>query len=121
MKKSLFYLTLIVFTMFAVSCEPEEEISFDQALLIGKWKSGTLYYKYLAGGTGGTWDTSDDVTEAEAQAFTWTLVKAELTHIHILEIGGSVPKVYTVTELTETTLKYHDDFNVSYSFTKVAP
>lgn len=120
MKKSLLYLTLItVITMFAVSCEPEEEVSFDQSLLIGKWKSGTLFYKYLADGTGGTWDTADDVTEAEAQSFTWTLVKSELTHVHIMEIGGSVPKVYTVTELTATSLKYHDDFGVNFSFTKV--
>jgi hypothetical protein len=96
-----------------------DKVSFDQSLLIGKWKSGTLYYKYLADGTGGTWDTADDVTEAEAQAFTWTLVDAELTHIHKLQIGGSVPKVYTVTELTETALKYHDDFGASFSFTKV--
>jgi hypothetical protein len=120
MKKTLLYLSLAtVFLMFTVSCEPEEEVSYDQTLLIGKWKSGTLYYKYMDDGTGGTWDTADDVTEAEAQAFTWTLVKADLTHVHIMEIGGSVPKVYTVTELTATTLKYHDDFDVSYSFTKV--
>ena len=120
MKRTLLYLTLLtVISMFTVSCEPEEEISFDQSLLIGKWKSGTLYYKYLAGGTGGTWDTADDVTEAEAQAFTWTLVKSDLTHVHIMEIGGSIPKVYTVTELTATSLKYHDDFGVNFSFTKV--
>jgi hypothetical protein len=118
-KKTLFNLTMcLAFTFFAVSCEPEEK-TFDESLLIGKWQSGTLYYKYLVDGTGGTWDTSDNVTEAEAQAFTWTLVKAELTHIHVLEIGGSVPKVYTVTELTETSLKYHDDFGVNFSFTKV--
>ncbi len=120
MKKTLFYLTMfIVVSLLAVSCEPEEE-SFDESLLIGKWKSGTLYYKYLADGTGGTWDTSDDVTEEEAQAFTWTLVKSELTHIHILEMGGKVPKIYTVTELTATSLKYHDDFGVNFSFTKVS-
>ncbi|MBK9389304.1 MAG: hypothetical protein IPN68_03600 [Bacteroidetes bacterium] len=120
MKRTLLYLTLFtVISMFTVSCEPEADVSFDQSLLIGKWKSGTLYYKYLSGGTGGTWDTADDVTEAEAQAFTWTLVKSDLTHVHIMEIGGSVPKVYTVTELTATSLKYHDDFGVNFSFTKV--
>lgn len=118
MKKTLFYLTMcIVVSFLAVSCEPEE-VSFDDSLLIGKWQSGTLYYKYLDNGSGATWDTADDVTEAEAQAFTWTLVKAELTHIHVLEIGGSVPKVYTVTELTSASLKYHDDFGVNFSFTK---
>jgi hypothetical protein len=119
MKKILFYLIMcIVVSMLAVSCEQEQQF-FDESLLIGKWRSGTLYYKYHANGTGGTWDTGENVTESEAQAFTWTLVAAELTHIHILEIGGTVPKVYTVTQLTSNSLKYHDDFGVNWSFTKV--
>ena len=118
LKNTLFYLTAyIVISLLTVSCEPTEE-SFDEALLIGKWKSGTLFYKYLADGTGGTWDTSEDVTEAEAQPFTWTLVKSELTQIHILEVVGPVTKIYTVTELTETSLKYEDEFGISSSFTK---
>jgi hypothetical protein len=118
-KKTLLYLTsCLVLSFLAVSCEPTQD-SFDESLLIGKWQSGTLYYKYLSDGSGGTWDTADNVTEAEAQKFTWTLVKSELTHIHILETGGSVPKVYTVTELTSTTLKYHDEFGGNFSFTKV--
>lgn len=119
MKKTLRYLTMLtVITLLAVSCT-EEPITYDQTLLTGKWKSGTLFYKYLANGTGGTWDTADDVTEAEAQAFTWTLVEDLLTHIHILQVGGSVPKIYTVIELTSTSLKYKDDFGVTFSFTKV--
>jgi hypothetical protein len=119
MKKTLRYLTMLtVITLLAVSCT-EEATSYDQDLLTGKWQSGTLFYKYLTDGTGGTWDTADDVTEAEAQAFTWTLVNDLMTHIHILEMGGSVPKIYTVTELTATTLKYQDDFGVTFSFTKV--
>jgi len=120
MKKTLFYLTMFMaVTFLAVSCEPVEE-SFDDSLLIGKWQSGTLFYKYLSNGSGATWDTGEDVTEAEGQAFTWTLVKSDLTHIHVMEIGGSVPKLYTVTELTATTLKYHDDFGVNFSFTKTS-
>jgi hypothetical protein len=119
-KKTLFYLAALVTLCFlAVSCEPEEQ-TFDESLLIGKWQTGTLYYKYLADGTGGTWDTSDDVTEAEAQLFDWTLVKSTLTQLHHLESGGNVPKVYTVTELTATTLKYKDEFGSSFSFTKIS-
>jgi hypothetical protein len=122
MKKTLLYFSLCLMIAFlAVSCEPlAEDVSFDSTLLTGKWQSGTLYYKYLSNGSGATWDTADDVTEAEAQAFTWTLVKAELTHIHVLESGGTVPKVYTVTELTAASLKYHDDFGGSFTFTKVS-
>ncbi len=117
MKKTLRYLTVFtVFTLLAVSCT-KLGTSFDQTLLTGKWQSGTLYYKYLANGTGSTWDTADDVTEAEAQPFTWTLDKDVLTQIHF---NSLVPKIYTVTELTSTSLKYHDTFGSKFSFTKVA-
>jgi hypothetical protein len=120
MKKILTILvSCILITSLFTACE-EEETYYDDALLIGKWSSGTLYYKYLVDGFGTTWDTSDDVTEEEGQQFTWALEKSELTHIHILEMGGTVPKVYTVTELTATTLKYKDDFGKTFSFTKVS-
>lgn len=120
MKKILSFLGLcVVATVLLVSCDPLVEQSFDETLLYGKWQSNTLFYKYLADGSGATWDTADDVTEAEAQNFTWTLVESELTHIHVLEMGGSVPKVYTVTELTDSTLVYEDDFGKNFSFDKV--
>lgn len=126
LKKILFYLAIgIMASYLVVSCETDDA-SFDEALLTGKWLSDAqtqpdknTYYKYLANGTGATWDTDDDVTEEEAQEFTWTLVKSKLTHIHILEMGGVVPKVYTVTELTASTLEYYDDFK-SYSYSKVS-
>ncbi|MDR2910332.1 MAG: hypothetical protein LBV47_03060 [Bacteroidales bacterium] len=117
MKKILFI--AIVFLLSSVlfnSCEKEYE--FDETLLYGKWKQGTLYYKYLSDHTGATWDTSEDVTEEEAQKFTWTLVNSELRQIHIMEIGGEIPKNYNITELTATSLKYNDSFS-SYSFSKV--
>lgn len=116
MKKFVGYMVILLALVFN-SCEEEKE-TFQESLLIGKWTSGTVHYKYLSNYTGSTWDTSDDVTEAEAQGFTWTLVESELTHIHIIESGGSVPKVYTVTELTATTLKYQDGLGKTYSFTK---
>lgn len=108
------------FALLFNSCE-EEVASFDESLLIGKWVSGTVSYKYTSDHKGKTWDTSDDVNEAEAQSFTWTLVQSELTHIHILETGESVvPKVYAVTELTANSLRYQDAFGKSHSFTKTA-
>ncbi len=120
MKKALYFLIpCMLFSLFFFSCEKLEEKSFDESLLIGKWVSGTLYYKYESDGTGGTWDTADDVREEEAQDFTWTLEKSELTHIHIMEIGGNVPKVYTVKELTADKLRYVDDFGKEFSFSKV--
>ena len=121
MKKIVYLLALVLFTSIATtSCIDVSTETFDETLLYGKWQSGTLYYKYLSDGSGTTWDTADDVTEEEAQSFTWTLEASTLTHIYILEIGGTVPKVYTVTKLTSTTLTYEDDFGTSYTFTKVS-
>ena len=91
---------------------------FDKTLLSGTWASGTLHEHYNAAGTGYTWDTADDVTEEEAQPFTWTLEGSVLTQIHHMEMGGNVPKTYTVTKLNATTLAYHDDYGKSYTFTK---
>ena len=118
--KKLFVCLMVCFSFSVLfnSCQKEDEF-FQESFLIGKWVSGTVNYKYLSDYSGKTWDTADDVTEAEAQSFTWTLVKSELTHIHIMEVGGIVSKVYTVTELTATTLKYKDAFDKTFSFTKM--
>jgi hypothetical protein len=119
MKKILVCLMMCFSISILFNSCTKDEVSFDESLLIGKWVSGTIFYKYVSDYTGKTWDTSDDVTEEEAQSFTWSLVKEELTHIHILEVGGSVPKVYKVTELTASSLKYQDDFGTTFAFTKV--
>ncbi len=119
MKKILIALLMFSSIALVFNACTKEETSFDETLLIGKWVSGTVFYKYVSDYTGKTWDTADNVTEEEAQSYTWSLVQDQLTHIHILEMGGTVPKVYTVTQLTATSLKYEDDFGVSYTYTKV--
>ncbi len=91
---------------------------FDKTLLSGYWVSGTVHQYFAPEGTGYTWDTDDDVTEEEAQRFTWTLDKTQLTQIHQMEMGGNIPKTYTVTKLNATLLEYHDDYGKYYSFTK---
>ncbi len=119
MRKSIVSLiSIVIITLILSACE-KEDVTFDEQLLYGKWRSGTVYYKYISNGSGSTWDTSDDVTEEEAQLFTWSINQSELKHIEILEIGGFVPKVYTLTELTVGSLKYKDDFGKKFSFTKV--
>ena len=103
--------------LLITGCDPfNHDATFDKTLLSGKWVSGTLYEYYDPAGTGYTWDILDDVTEEEAQPFTWTLEKATLTQIHQMEMGGNIPKIYTVTKLTTTELEYHDDYGKYYSF-----
>ena len=117
--KTCIVMLSVIGLSFFVSCEPDEPTSFDETLLYGKWVEGTVYERYKDDGTGYTWDTADDVSEEEAQDFTWTLDGDQLVQKHIMEIGGIVPKTYTVTELTETTLSYQDDYGTTYQFTKV--
>ena len=113
-------LLLLTFT----SCIPDDvvpTVEYDINDLYGKWCSGTDYYVYNPNGTGYFWNESDDVSEDEAQPFTWTVDESEMIHIHKMEMGGDVPMYYIITELTPQTLKYYDAYNENdkYSFTKV--
>jgi hypothetical protein len=107
-----------IFCVLALLYSCKKDANVDKDLLYGKWKQGTLFEKYLSDGTGWTWDESDDVDESEAQKFEWTLEKADLTQVHLMEMGAKLPKYYTVTELTSSSLKYKDDYGKSYSFQK---
>ena len=122
------HLKLILIAILAVSaiivsmssCSPDPDVELDKTLLYGKWQeTNSLNFEvYKADGTGYTWDEADDVTEAEAQPFTWTLEDGILTHIHIMEMGADIPKVYTVTKLTATELSYEDDFGKVHNLWK---
>jgi len=118
-KLALLVLSFVLIILFTTSCQKvEDEVSFDETLIIGKWKSGTLFERYDSDKSGATWDTADDVTEDEAQKFTWTIKIDQLEQIHIIENGGLVPKVYTLTTLTASTLEYKDDFGSVKTFSK---
>ncbi|MBO4488829.1 MAG: hypothetical protein J5741_04120 [Bacteroidales bacterium] len=118
---NIYGILLIAFFAFvAISCDhpTPSKPKFDESLLMGYWQSGTLHEYYQEDGTGYTWDTADDVLEEEAQPYTWTLSGATLTQNHQMEMGGVVPKAYTVTTLTATTLAYQDNYGTSYVFHK---
>lgn len=118
-RKSIFVLGFALVVFLTAGCDHfNHKEKFDKTLLSGYWLSGTLYEYYNADGTGYTWDILDDVTEEEAQHFTWTLEKSTLTQIHQMEMGGNVPKTYTVTKLNATTLEYHDNYGKYYTFTR---
>lgn len=123
MKKALRTCLLAVVLIFLMGAcnEPTptptpHKPTFDAALLPGHWVSGTIHEWYNADGTGHTWDTADDIFEEEAQPFTWSLNNATLVQNHQMEMGGIVPKTYTLTKLTSTTLCYRDDYGTSYTF-----
>lgn len=102
------------------SCSPDTDVEFDQTLLTGKWQENNslVFEVYGKDGSGYTWDEADDVTEAEAQPFTWGLNGNVLTQVHTMEMGGNVPKVYTITKLTATELIYEDNYGNKHTFWK---
>ena len=130
------HLKLILIAILAVStiivsmssCSPDTSVEFDKTLLYGKWQEinivdniidTTLNFEvYDADGTGYTWDEADDITETEAQKFIWAIEDNTLTIIHIMEMGGNIPKKYTITKLTTTELSYEDDFGKTHTFIK---
>ena len=92
----------------------KQKVIYDASLLVGEWVRGTEHEVYLADGTGRMWDTSDDVSDAEAQRFNWTLDSNLLTLICHLELGGVVPKRYVVTFADDENLSYNDPYGKAY-------
>lgn len=121
MKKAFALITGLLLLVGFNSCGgliPNDDESFDVSNLYGRWQEGSVYERYDNTGYGATWDVSDDIDEEEAQLFKWTLDGSTLIHQH-MGTFVTVPKVYTVTSLTPTTLIYGDDYGKTHHFTKV--
>jgi len=137
MKKKIVFLSILsVIAIAMTSCwnVPEPEVVFEEANLLGLWqetnteafvrftaeRDETGEYKY-----GREWDESEDIFESDLQPygngwFKYKLVQNDLTEIHLMDNGGAeIPKVYVVTKLTDTELRYKDDFGTIHSLDKV--
>ena len=99
--------------------EPEVFNDFDEELLIGLWKEDEVYYRYSDDGTAVTWDLADDVMEDEGTELDWTLENDVFTHYYKMEIGGTVPKTFTMKVLEYDVMEYGDEFGVNHKFDKV--
>ena len=99
----------------------EKKKTFDIDLIVGKWVAGQEFWRYDADGTGATWDEADDVHEDEAQPFKWEFdgESNRLTQIHQMEMGGVIPKSYTLVDLSDNTLSYKDRFDSTYVYKRV--
>lgn len=121
--KKLLFLTACLASFVIISFSScELPASFNEDFLIGKWErpsnNGLECYRYDANYNGVTWDTGEDVSEAEGQPFTWSVESATMTHIHIMEMGGKIPKTYTLLTLNDSTLSYRDEYGSSFTFIK---
>lgn len=119
MKKHLFILIGCLLAIFVTSCNSTEKSDIDASQIYGKWRDGTVYERYDSGGTGATWDTADDVTEDEAQPFSWTLNGTRLTQEHQGEMSFVVYKQYNVTKLNASNFSYEDDYGFGHNFVRV--
>lgn len=116
MKRRISYLfwSLCLMTFFSGCSFLGGPESFDEHMLIGTWivdGHETDHWRFDVGGRGVSWDTADDVTEEEGQAFDWSLSGSTLTIAHRMSITGqsAIPKAYTLISLTEYSMSYKDE------------
>ena len=112
---------VLFFSLLATSCI-DEHTTVESYQLHGLWQkfSTQEYWRYRADGTGVTWDESEDVSEEESNlTFEWSINGDELTHIFRGSLGNqAVPKVYTITSISSTQMKWEDDYGQTYTLIK---
>lgn len=114
------FLLLAVVVLLMHGCVPDlPGRSFDENVLIGKWVSGSEYYRFDSGYHGATWNLADDVQESEAQVFSWSLADERLLLVHKMEMGADIPKMYTVIQLDNRVLQIEDVYGNLYVFQRV--
>lgn len=118
MKKIIFLAILLITAIYFHSCGKKPIPQFEPELIIGTWQNDSLFYRYDADGTGVTWDSSDDVSEEEANPFRWTINDSNLLIEYILWTGAIAPKSYTLVTLTNEILEYEDHYDQMFHFVK---
>jgi hypothetical protein len=126
-KKTIIWLAITVLCVVIGVSSCGEANSFDSAMLVGKWRrispnaNGAQkyeYYRFYNNGNGAAWDEADDVSENEAQPFTWTLTGSTFRLVHKGEMGQVVPKTYTMLTLTDAILSFKDSYGDRYTYSK---
>lgn len=112
-------------SMLMSSCflfDKETHINVEEEQLYGKWQEGTtqVYWRYLSGGTGVTWDEGEDISEEESNlTYSWTVNGDVLTHVFTgAQDNQAVPKVYTITEMDENRMLWKDDYGLTKTLTR---
>ena len=140
MRKSFIWVALIAIVAGFASCN-QQTITYSEGDLHGRWQEEdkNAYVKYTvekdtvsdvkANGYhwGYEWDEGDGVYEEDVLKekygngwFVYSLEGEKLTHINMMSNkGADIPKVYTVTALTNTDLKYQDSTKKTFSYKKV--
>lgn len=107
------------FNLNVLDVNQVENKDWDQNLLLGKWvRNNTIFFKFMSDYNGLVWDEADQITEAEAGKFKWSLKKSFL-NLSFETIGKNVDKNYIVTLLNSDSLVYKDDSGFENILTKV--
>ena len=135
MKKSLKWTLLAGVVIALASCQ--QPVNFSESNLYGTWQEdGTqAFVRFLTAAedtidgeykVGYEWDLGEDDVKPEDLLyhgngwFKWKLVEAELTELHLMDNQGApIPKIYTVSKLTDTEMLLKDSYKREHSFNKV--
>lgn len=125
--KKLSLIALALIALVFTSCGGfigNEDAEIDKSQIYGRWMTtdGQYFEVYYSDGTGKSWDLRDDVTEDEAQKFTWEFDEEsddKFFQYQEMEIGGIVPQYCNILELTSTTFKYNNNaFRATYNLVR---
>lgn len=124
-KRRSFLAIVLLLPLLTAGCslfEKETHINVDADQLYGKWQEGStqVYWRYLADGTGVTWDMGEEISEEESNlVYSWTVNGDVLTHVFSGEQGNqAVPKVYTITEIDNSHMLWKDDYGMTKTLYK---
>ncbi|MBP3763695.1 MAG: hypothetical protein J6I49_07455 [Bacteroidales bacterium] len=123
MKTRMILLLAALVPLFTSCVEKEKHINVSPGQLHGEWiQTGTQkYWTYNSDGTGNKVDKSefDDGDENNGD-FEWSVRQDELRHVfHGRQGNQSIPKNYTVTSITSTSMKWKDEYDRTMTFSKV--
>lgn len=119
---------------FAVGCllllslagcrKHDDPIVVQESEVYGLWqKAGTQeFWRYNSDHTGVTWDLADDISEEESNlAYTWSLEQSNKLRMVASGAQGNqfVPKSYSITEISSSSMKWDDGYGLSYTLNKV--
>lgn len=114
---------LLPMTAFFGGCTNDIVLDVNPSDLTGKWvvENTQEYWRFRSGGTGVTWDESEDIYEDESNLkFEWSLDRDELTCVFRGENENqAVPKVYRIREISVSSMKWEDIYGRTMKFKKL--
>lgn len=114
----------MTFTAFFRSIDDTTQyVDFNRMWVLGLWikENSHQYFRFYANGDGGTWDTDDDITEEEAQPFTWEVSGHTLLLVFHDAMGQmAVPREYYLHYQTQDMMLLSDEYGIIIKLHRVS-